>query len=201
MWYCCSDGWGPGRPVQPDTCQEQSVTAAGPGPGRPRSRCRLRSRALPLPGVATRENPCQASVKVSEDPYPFFSGILTKHFEHSGEAICDVLHYIHRRARARPKHGTLRQFANIVRGDFYLRDVRVVEQLRITGVEVGVSENLVLVRKRRGQIENTGGGAQNHPVFFDGISSERVSPLPLPLRKTLSPLARQLRCRKRCRAW
>jgi hypothetical protein len=114
----------------------------------------------------TGENPGKSIVKSTKNPNPVFPSVFAQHMEHSYKTMFHIFVYKDGSARTWPEDSTFRHFANTLRVNFRSGYMREVQQLRITGVEIRIGKKLVLMSKRRNQVEQAGCRAQHQRVRF-----------------------------------
>src|SRR5271165_6003954 len=92
-----------------------------------------------------QENPCEGIIQIAKDPDSLFAGVFAKHLKHPREAIFHIIAYKNSAPGTGPEHVAFCELANVIRIDLHTRDVTIVQQLRITRVEIRVRQELVLM--------------------------------------------------------
>jgi len=150
------------------------------------------------------ENSVRAYVEVSEDSYPFFAGMITKHFEHSREAPIQCLSLRTARGVGMAQNRSAPPFANRLRRVTGLTHARV-DQLGIVGRKSGSTQESEVAygAGRCGPNGRYGGGGLRTTLFslsyfikgrhFCWSALFRSA---LQLRKHLALLLRQWKCSK-----
>ena len=93
-----------------------------------------------------QENPCEGIIQIAKDPDALFASVFAKHLKHPRETIIQIIGYKNSAPSAGPKHAAFRELANVIRINLDARDMTIVQQLRVAGVEIRVREELVLMR-------------------------------------------------------